>query len=211
VNVIDVLVVDDHPITRQALRTLLPLLVPAVSVVGEAASSREAMATVSKVDPDLVLLDLAMPGANGVAAIRELRRGRARCRILVYSALSFPDTVMDALSAGADGYVLKTDSLEELTSAIVETHGGRRYVSSTLRDRVRVPKRDPVGLAALSPREREVLDLVLQGRSNTQLARKLFISARTVETHRARIHRKLGVRSSAELFRFAAAAGLVTD
>jgi DNA-binding NarL/FixJ family response regulator len=208
---VNVILVDDHPITRHALRTLLPVLVPDLCVVGEAESSRDAVALVEKVVPDLVVLDLAMPGSNGVAAIRELRRRDVKCRILVYSALSQPAVVVDALSAGADGYVLKTASLEELVSAIADTQRGSRYVSSSLRDLVEAPEGDEAGLAALSPREREVFDLILQGRSNVELARQLFISTKTVETHRARINRKLGVHSTAELIRFAAVTGLVTS
>jgi two-component system response regulator NreC len=207
---VNIVVVDDHPVTRHALRALLPTWNPSYEVVGEAATSREAVKVIEATTPDLVLLDLLMPGSNGVIAIRELRRSETKCRILVYTALGLPAMVIDAISAGADAYVLKTAGFEELVSAIEEARHGRRYISSSLRDQLGGALLHGRGLAALSVREREVFDLILNGHSNAELAARLFISVKTVETHRTRINRKLNVHSTGELIRFAAVNGLVS-
>lgn len=206
----NVVVVDDHPVTRHALRSLLPAWNAALDVVGEAGSAREAVAVVERTAADLVLLDLVMPGSNGVVAIRELRRAPSQCRILAYSALGQPSVVIDALAAGADGYVLKTAPLEELMTAIEETRLGRRYVSRSLRAEIGDDLGRGGGLSGLSVREREVFDLILNGHTNVELAARLLISVKTVETHRTRINRKLKVHSTGELIRFAAVNGLVS-
>jgi DNA-binding NarL/FixJ family response regulator len=204
-------VVDDHPVMRQALGVLVASWNRSVQVVGEASTARDAVAVVDAIAPDLVLMDLALPGPNGVVAIRELRRAKRRCRILVYSALRLPAVAVDALAAGADGYALKTDGEEELRLAIDLVSRGQRYVSPSLKEEIAATAAGPSGMARLSRREREVFDLVLDGHTNLTLAGQLFISIKTVETHRARINRKLGIHSTSDLLRFAAANGLISS
>jgi len=204
--------VDDHPVIRDALRGVFALRNPPIEVVGEAGSAREAISVVETAQPDLVLMDLLLPGSNGVFAIRDLRRVGPRTRILIYTALTEPAFAVDAIAAGAHGYVVKSDPVEELLSAIERVERGQMYLSPTIKrymDGVR-PGDTSAGLAALSKREREIFDLIVQGRTTVELASQLFISVKTVETHRSRINKKLGVHSTAQLIRFAALNGLVS-
>jgi DNA-binding NarL/FixJ family response regulator len=152
-------------------------------------------------------MDVLLPGPSGIVATREIRRVQPTCRVLMYTALTEPVYAIEALAAGAAGYVLKNQGLDVLATAIDEVANGKRYLSPTIAEALgsAAPHgREAGGLGSLSTREKEVFDLVLGGHTNRGIAGLLFISERTVETHRSRINRKLGVHSTAELIRFAA-------
>jgi DNA-binding NarL/FixJ family response regulator len=205
------LIVDDHPILRQAVRDLLSRSDRALEIVGEASTVREALSVVSACKPDVVMMDMMLPGANGASATRDLRTAWADCRILIYTAVVLPAFAADAFAAGVDGYALKTDGMEELVAAINQVARGDRYVAPSLRGVLGASQRIGQGSrgALLSVREREVFQLIVSGYSNQRLAAELFISVKTVETHRARINKKLGVHSTGELIRFAALNGML--
>jgi DNA-binding NarL/FixJ family response regulator len=204
---LDLVLVDDHPILRFAIRTLLGHRRPDLNIVSEVETARDAVASVEAARPDLVLMDVLLPGPSGIVATREIRRVQPTCRVLMYTALTEPVYAIEALAAGAAGYVLKNQGLDVLATAIDEVANGKRYLSPTIAEALgsAAPHgREAGGLGSLSTREKEVFDLVLGGHTNRGIAGLLFISERTVETHRSRINRKLGVHSTAELIRFAA-------
>jgi two-component system, NarL family, response regulator NreC len=209
---VQIVLVDDHPVIREALRGVFAIRKPPIDVVGEASNAREAIAIVESQQPDLVLMDLLLPGSNGVFAIRDIRRVGPKCRVLIYTALTEPAFAVDALAAGAHGYAVKSDPVEELLTGIERVERGQIYLSPTVRDHldgVR-PGDMSAGLAGLSKREREIFDLIVKGHTTVELAAQLFISVKTVETHRSRINKKLGVHSTAQLIRFAALNNLVS-
>jgi DNA-binding NarL/FixJ family response regulator len=205
--VVNIAIVDDHPILRFAVRELLGKHRADLSIVGEAETAREALAIVEAQHPDLVLMDILLPGSNGIAATREISRVSPKCRVLIYTTLTEPVYAVEALSAGAAGYALKGQSLEVLAQAIGEVAEGKRYIAPSIEEalgRERWSSPTAGGFASLSAREKEVFDLVVAGNTNRNIAGALFISERTVETHRSRINRKLAIHSTAELIRFAA-------
>ena len=214
---IRVLIADDHTI----LRTALKLLINAQSdmeVVGEAADGPETVSRTRDLDSDVVLLDLAMPGALGTAIIERLVRLDPRPRILVLTGRDDPASSRSALQAGASGYIVKTATAVELLTAIRAVHDGRTFVDVTRPDpqvqghEVRPVRRDsPAGgqLKPLSRREAEVLRLLAQGHTNQETADHLGVSVKTIETHRKRLSDKLGFTSRAQLFRFAVEVGLL--
>jgi DNA-binding NarL/FixJ family response regulator len=166
---VNVVIVDDHPVMRQGLRVLLPQQDPAIVIVGEASTAREAVCAVESSVPDLVVMGLVMSDASGVATIRDLRKRGSKSRILVYSALSLPAVVISALSAGADGYVLKTDSLEELRFAVARIGLGHGYLSPSLAEQLGPAPLDGAE-PVLSQREREIFELILRDSGHTSFA-----------------------------------------
>jgi DNA-binding NarL/FixJ family response regulator len=209
-----IFLVDDHAVFREAIRSLLPLEEPKIRIVGEADTYRQTIAQVPKVAPDLILMDIVLRGTNGVATIRELRRLEYRGHVLALSAVSAPTFVTDAFAAGAQGYALKMEGVQELLRAIREVAAGRRYLAPALDDAVPGSDVDravsgPIGFGLLSSREREIFNLVVAGYGNRRMSAELFISIKTVETHRTRINRKLRVHSTGELIRLAALHGLL--
>jgi DNA-binding NarL/FixJ family response regulator len=206
-GVLQIAVVDDHPFLREALRSLLGERRPDISVVGEAATAREAVVLVQALRPDVIVMDILLPGQNGIAATREVLRISPACKVLIFTALAEPGFAIEALSAGAVGYALKSQSLDELIVAIDDISHGRRYLAPAVARALNEngdKQRWGDGFSALSRREKEVFDLVVAGCTNRQTAAQLFISVKTVETHRTRINRKLCIHSTAELIRFAA-------
>ena len=204
---ISVLIVDDHALFRAGLRCRLELEQD-ITPVGEAATAAQAVSKARSLQPDLVLLDLLLPGTSGHEAIPELAKVSPRSRVLVVSSQAAPSSVRQALSAGAAGYVPKRASDEELVAAIRQVAAGEGYVDPDLGAKLVVPDR----LAALEPlseRERDILQLLALGYTNQEIGRKRFISVRTVDTHRAHIMRKLGLETRAELVLFALANGLL--
>ena len=200
-------VVDDHPLLLDAIRSLLAERRPEICVVGDAATARDAIALVRAQRPDVVLMDIFLPGQSGIAATREIRRVNPACKVLIFTALAEPGFAIEALSAGAAGYALKSQSLEELVVAIDDVSHGRRYLAPAVARALNEngnQRQWGDGFSALSPREKEIFDLVVAGYTNQQAAALLFISVKTVETHRTRISRKLCIHSTAELIRFAA-------
>jgi DNA-binding NarL/FixJ family response regulator len=211
---IRVLIVDDHTVLRDTLRLLLEMN-GEVEVVGEAADGRQAIDLAEQLKPDVVLMDTAMPGLNGIEATAQIRKRMPRTKILILSGYGHEDQVRNALRAGASGYVLKSSSSEELLLAIRTVNQSNTYLSQALAegDRLRSYLLAAEGRggreASLSAREREVLQLIAEGFTNRAIAERLFISVKTVEAHKEHIVQKLGVRGSAELIRYAIRKGLI--
>ncbi|MFH9137968.1 response regulator [Streptomyces sp. NPDC017524] len=196
---ISLVVVDDHPVVRDGLRGMFAAA-PGFEVLGEAANGVDALAVVEALDPDVVLMDLRMPGGGGVAAIAELTRRGARSKVLVLTTYDTDSDTLPAIEAGATGYLLKDAPREELFAAVRAAADGRSVLSpavaSRLMTRVRAPAADPAG-AALSAREREVLVLVARGTTNREIATELFVSEATVKTHLTHVFAKLGAKDRA--------------
>lgn len=205
---------DDHQLFREGLRALLAEH-PHLELVGEAGSAREAYDMVDKAQPDVVLVDLRLPGTDGIAATREIKRRQPKSRVLVLTASRDEHLVRQALSAGALGYFVKSASATELIRAIEAVGADRSYLSAglpeSLLDDSQAKKSNGDPLSALSEREREIFNLVFRGFTNKAIAKELCISPKTVETHRAHINKKLGLHSTADLVRFAAMNGYAVE
>ncbi|WP_344009354.1 response regulator transcription factor [Streptomyces thermospinosisporus] len=194
---ISLLVVDDHPVVRDGLRGMFESA-PGFTVLGEAANGVEAVALVAELDPDVVLMDLRMPGGGGVDAIAELTRRGARAKVLVLTTYDTDSDTIPAIEAGATGYLLKDAPREELFAAVRAAAEGRTVLSPAVASRLVSAVRAPAPAnEPLSPREREVLALVAKGTSNREIARELFISEATVKTHLTHLYAKLGVNDRA--------------
>lgn len=210
---IRILLVDDHRLFRDGLRAILALHGD-VEVVGEADDARSAAQLAETVEHDLVIVDVTLPGPNGLALVRELKRQHHTTPILILTMHQHADIVADALAAGATGYALKHQSEAELLEAVRATAARQRYlapqIAASVDDSAVGSRKRAAGiLAQLSSREREIFDLMVRGSSNGDIAAQLFISIKTVETHRTRIMKKLGVHSLGELIRLAARHGLL--
>jgi DNA-binding NarL/FixJ family response regulator len=192
---ITLLIVDDHPVVRNGLRGMFAAS-PDFEVLGEASDGAEAVALATLLDPDVVLMDLRMPGGGGVDAIAELTRCGLRCEVLVLTTYDTDSDTLPAIEAGATGYLLKDAPRDELFTAVRAAAEGKTVLSpaiaSRLVSRVRAPGNEP-----LSAREREVLILVAKGTSNREIAAVLFISEATVKTHLTHLYGKLGVKDRA--------------
>jgi DNA-binding NarL/FixJ family response regulator len=195
---ITLLIVDDHPVVRDGLRGMFESAA-GFTVVGEAANGVEAVATAQTADPDVILMDLRMPGGGGVDAIRELTRRGARAKILVLTTYDTDSDTLPAIEAGATGYLLKDAPRAELFTAVRAAAEGRTVLSPAVATRLVSAVRTPRTPAAepLSAREHEVLTLVAKGTSNREIARELFISEATVKTHLTHLYAKLGVNDRA--------------
>ncbi len=204
---IRIVLVDDHGLIRSSLRTRLDRE-PDLTTVGEAETAAQAIRTVRRLQPDVVLLDLVLPRQSGSDAIQDLLEAAPSTRILVVSSLAQPTTVRRALAAGAHGYVPKRASDTELIEAIHRVAAGGRYVDPDLGAQLVVADGVPA-LEPVSDRERDVLSLLALGYTNQEISKKLYISVRTVDTHRAHIMRKLELATRAELVLFALAHGLI--
>ena len=211
---IRVLVVDDHPIVRQGLRSYLSSR-EGIEVVADAADGESAVALADELRPDVVLMDLAMPGMGGLAAIREVLALGRGTRILVLTSFSSEDQVLPAIHAGAVGYLLKDASPEEVESAVRAVHAGEGRLDPTLAAVVmaaaagRSTGGDAGRLARLTPRETEVLRLLAEGLSNRALAERLFVAEKTVKTHVSSILAKLEVADRTQAALFAVHHGLL--
>ncbi|SFW88205.1 response regulator [Amycolatopsis australiensis] len=203
---ISVLIADDHPIVRDGLRGIFTGR--GFEVVGEAANGAEAVALAERLRPDVVLMDLRMPGTDGVAAIAELARLGNPARVLVLTTYDTDSDVLPAIEAGATGYLLKDAPREDLFRAVEAAARGEAVLSpavaSRLLGRIREPAREP-----LSQRELEVLTLVARGSTNKEAAKKLFISEATVKTHLIHVYAKLGVKDRAAAVAVAFERGLL--
>ncbi|WP_338493513.1 response regulator transcription factor [Streptomyces sp. SJL17-4] len=195
---ITLLIVDDHPVVRDGLRGMFTAAASGFRVLGEASDGHEAVELALRLDPDVVLMDLRMPGGNGVDAIAELTRRGAR--VLVLTTYDTDTDTLPAIEAGATGYLLKDAPREELFGAVRAAADGRTVLSPAVATRlvtaVRTPAA-PAAVTALSAREGEILALVAKGTANRAIAAELFISEATVKTHLTHIYGKLGVNDRA--------------
>jgi DNA-binding NarL/FixJ family response regulator len=204
---IGVLIVDDHELFRSAMRSRLAQESD-IATLGEAGTAQQAVIKARALQPDLVLLDLLLPRRNGYDAIGDLSQVAPSARVLVVSSQNGPSSVRQALAAGASGYVPKHASDVDLVTAIRQVAAGGRYVDPDLGAQLIVADGAPA-LEPLSERERDILHLLTLGYTNQEVGKKLFISARTVDTHRANIMRKLRLTTRAELVLFALANGVI--
>jgi RNA polymerase sigma factor (sigma-70 family) len=202
--------VDDHKIFRMGIADLLAGT--PWRIVGEAGRARDAFALLDSQQPDLVLLDLALPGMDGVVATREMRRRAPRTRILIFTVHDQMRDVVDALRAGASGYALKTEDAPALLEALATVMRGERYLAPAIAARLaQAQSSDGASdlLAPLSEREREVFRLAAECLSTREIASELCISRKTVDTHLYRTYQKLGLRTLAELVSLAARLGMI--
>jgi two-component system, NarL family, response regulator NreC len=210
---IRVVLVDDHAVVRAGLKLLLESE-DDIEVVGEAGDGREAVFEVRAQKPDVVLTDVVMPGASGIEITPALLKESPSTKVLVLSMQDDPNYVREAFSAGASGYVLKEAADSELVAAVREVAGGGSYVNPELGARLvaaDVKARAEADADPLTDREREVLRLLALGHTNQEIAKLIYVSVRTAETHRAHIMQKLGLETRAELVRYALAHGLLAE
>ena len=213
---IKVLVAEDHTIVRKGLCALLEAE-PDIKVVGEAENGRQAIRMVEELSPDVVLMDITMPELNGMDATRQLKKKNPDLKILILSMHTSEEYIFETLRAGASGYLVKRSATTDLIQAIHVAYRGDSYLSPDISNKVITyyvkqkegGESEPEGLDKLSDREREVLQLIAEGRANREIAEQLFISAKTVEAHRANIQKKLKISGTAELTKFAIIKGLV--
>ncbi|MEN9936751.1 MAG: hypothetical protein RLZZ387_3330 [Chloroflexota bacterium] len=213
-STLSIVLADDHHVMRQGLRSLLEHEL-ACTVVGEAADGPTAIALVARLVPDVLVVDLMMPGMGGIEVIRAVRAGTPQTRVVVLSMHADDVYVRDALRAGAVAYVLKEAQATEFVQAVREAAAHRRYLSSALSERLiegyvhaDAAVDDPYEL--LSARERSVLQLVAAGMTSTEIAARLSLSVRTVETYRTNILHKLDLRHQTDLIRYAIKRGIIT-
>jgi two-component system, NarL family, response regulator NreC len=213
---IRVLLADDHQLMRSGVRLMLERE-PDVSVVGEASDGREAVTQAKTLKPDVVIMDIGMAGLNGIEAARQMTQERAELAVMILSMHADETYVLRALRAGARGYLLKDSAEAELIKAVHVVAGGKSFFSPAvskvlLDDYVRKLKRsgtdDPYDL--LTPREREILQLIAEGKSNKDIANLLNLSVYTVESHRSNLMEKLNVRGLPELILYAVRKGIIT-
>ncbi|HET9602907.1 MAG TPA: response regulator transcription factor [Gemmatimonadales bacterium] len=211
---IKVLVADDHTVVREGIRHVLDGE-PGFTIVAEAATAADAVRLAESEKPDVVLLDITMPGESGLQAAARIRKLVPETRILILSMHDNPEYVLESVRAGAHGYLLKDSAATELRQAIRAVRQGEEYFSAPIAHRLRAAVRGQAGelpgpLDVLTGREREVLVGIALGRTNKEIATELGISHRTVETHRESLMRKLGIKTVAGLTKLALETGLVS-
>lgn len=204
---IRILIADDHDLMRRGIRELLATQ-PGWEIVGEARTGRQAVELAGKLRPDVAVLDLTMPELNGLEATRQIKKSGARTEVLIFTMHDNEKLIRDVLAAGALGYVLKSDAARHLVSAVETVAQHQPYFSAKVSEAVLEGYLHPEKAQAdaaepLTPREREIVQLLAEGKSNKEVADALGISTKTIETHRATIMRKLELKSFAELVRYA--------
>jgi two-component system response regulator NreC len=207
------LIVDDHAVVRSGLRKVLEAEED-IEVVGEAGDARHAVFETRATKPDVILMDVVMPGKSGVEAIPEVLKDAPEAKVLVLSMQDDPRYVREAFEAGAAGYVLKEAADTDVVAALREVASGGRYVHPALGARLvaaEAAERKRAEQDPLSARERDVLRLLALGHTNQEIAKMLYISVRTAETHRAHIMQKLRLQTRAELVRYALEQGLLDE
>jgi two-component system response regulator NreC len=209
---IRVLIADDHAVVRAGLRALLSSA-PDLDLVGEASGGVEAVELAVKLLPDIVVLDLSMPDLDGISAVRQIKASCPQTRLVILTVHEDDALLRAAVKAGASGYILKRAAEAELISAISMVMRGDLYVDPamirSILSEAQVRQSAPETIESLTPREIEILKLIVQGYTNRQMAEELGISIRTVEGHRANVLEKLGLQSRVELVRYAKQHGLI--
>jgi DNA-binding NarL/FixJ family response regulator len=213
---IRVFLADDHAVVRDGLRSILETEGD-IQVVGTASNGRDALKQVKKLDPDVVVMDISMPEMNGIDATLKIMEAKGSVRIIILSMHHTAEHIFRALKAGARGYLLKESAGSEVVNAVRSVLSGKRYLSErieeTIIDDYIVQRTEITGaspLNKLSSREKEILQLVVEGRSSSEIAKALYISVKTVETYRSRLMQKLGVSDLPGLVKFAIHHGLTS-
>ena len=212
---IKVLIADDHQIVREGLRSMLEKE-PGIKVVGEAEEGRTTLRLARELTPDVIIMDVAMPDLNGIEATRQIVAEFPAIKVIALSMHDDRRFVLHMIKAGAKGYLLKDSAFKDLAKAIRVVVANKTYLSSEIADIVvkdylaTATSEESSAFYLLSPREREVLQLIAEGKTSNQVAENLHVSIKTVETHRAQLLRKLKVKSVAELTKYAIREGLTT-
>jgi len=213
-SVLRILIADDHEVARKGIRSLLENH-PGWEICGEASDGREAVASVTKLKPDVLLLDIGMPNLNGLDATRQILAIMPEARILILTVHDSEQVVREVLAAGARGFLLKSDTGRDLVTAVEALQQGRTFLTSKVAQMmVDVYLRphsesDPSNPCVLTPREREVIQLVAEGKTTKEIATALNLSVKTAETHRTNLMRKLDLHSIADLTLYAVRNGIV--
>ncbi|MEK7263454.1 MAG: response regulator transcription factor [Bacteroidota bacterium] len=214
---IKVLLADDHEIVRQGLRSLLEQTMD-IEVIAEAEDGKEAVLKTEQFLPDVVVMDIGMPTLNGIEATRQIKKMYPDIFILILTMHATEEYIAQMLHAGASGYILKKSAYQELLQAIRAVHKGHSYLSPSVSKKVlddyldrtkEMFANDPY--ETLTTREREVLQVLAEGKSNQEIAHSLFLSAKTVETHKANVMKKLDLHSTTELVKYAIRKGIITS
>ena len=209
-----IVLADDHPVVRQGVRAILAVE-PAFQVVGETGDGLEAVRLTEKLQPNVLIVDMMMPGLTGLEVVRRVTQSTPQTHAVILSMYTNEAYVLEALRNGAVGYILKDSVSDELAQAVREVAAGRRYLSALLSERALehyIRKADPAVTDAyelLTAREREVLKLSAESLNNPEIAERLCVSPRTVETHRGNLMKKLGLQNQTDLIRYALKRGLL--
>ena len=211
---IKVFLADDHTVIRDGLRLLLEAQAD-ITVVGEAADGRETLRQVKRLRPDVVIMDITMPDLNGIEATQQIRGSCPATRVVILSMHANKEHISRALQAGADGFVVKESAGKEVVEAVISVHSGHPYLSRRISETLiedyvyrRKAAQDKSPLESLSPREREILQLVVEGKTSAEIGEILYLSPKTVETYRSRLMEKLSVKNLPDLVKFAIHQGL---
>jgi DNA-binding NarL/FixJ family response regulator len=211
---ISIVLADDHHVVRQGLRAVLAAELR-FTVIGEAGNGLDVVRLVERLQPDVLVLDMMMPGLNGLEVTRQVKKRTPKTHVVILSMHKDESYVLEALKNGAAAYVLKDSSADELIKAVHEAAANRHYLSPPLSDSAVEAYVQKAGATtkdsydSLSDREREVLQLAAEGRTNAEIGKRLFISPRTVEIHRANMMQKLGLHNQTELIRYALKRGIL--
>jgi len=213
---IEVLLADDHQVVCDGLEVLLNSEID-INVVHKSANGRDAVFSARELQPDIVIMDINMPELNGLEATQQIMETNTSTRVIILSMYAHNDLIFRALKSGAKGYILKDSAGVEVVDAVRAVHAGCRYLSKKIEDevideyiRLQQDSRDSHPLSSLSPREREVLQLILDGKSRVEIAETLCLSKKTVDTYRNRIMQKLDIHDIPSLVKFAIQHGLTT-
>jgi DNA-binding NarL/FixJ family response regulator len=206
-----ILIADDHNLVRAGLSTLVAHLTD-MQVVGEASDGRQALRMVRELKPDMVLMDIAMPGLNGLEAAERIRGLEPQVKVIILSMFASEEYVAQALKAGAAGYLLKDAATTELAMALKSVAMGQFYLSPSISRTVvdNFLRGGPMGIDVLTPRQREILQLIAEGKSTRDIAETLHLSVKTVETHRTQLMERLDIHDMAGLIRYAIRKGLIS-
>ena len=211
-----IVVADDHPVVRRGVKDLLEAE-PGFEVIGEASTGQEVIEAVERLKPDVLVLDVSMPGLSGLEVLLQVKNISPETRVLIFSIHGNDAYVAEALRKGANGYVLKDAPGEELVRAIHEARAGRHFLSHPLSEQaiaafIQKAEEEPLDpYYTLTAREREVLQLAAEGHNGKEISSRLSISPRTAETHRANLMRKLGLHSQTDLVKYAIRQGIISE